>query len=513
MTRLTLLLLSFLLVSAPATAQTPDAGRVGPLIESTSITGIALNRLSPGLRHDIDALGGTALDEDVLRRLAERIQEEHPEVVAAGRQLPLPDGRVRVVFLVARIEDDKHLTSNINARYPVTHVEIDGVDESRFSQTLRDDVHALVGLPLDADELDRLAERMRAELPDYDVGHTVSRGDEPGRVKLVFRIRQSESSRWVHFRPSPSPSKLVYHQQQGWSGAMHLAVQGERNLFSVGLVRGNNDDLVEEYTGYSFGIQNRHAGSKRLGLSLDLSRYTQKWNALTLEELNRRPDIPGVYRRRVTIQPTVTFALTRTLSVTGGMIATELTPLAETAAAGPVAGLQSSRVNAGIAEVGFDRTWGQRSSVSQRTEASYRLQAGTAALQSDLIYRRHIGEIRYRARRKSNSLMAELRVGRITGEAPLFARFSLGDTSTLRGWNKYDIAPAGASRMVYQSVEYRFKNLGWFLDTGTLWVQGEDARVRVATGLGVYAEHVTLTLGMPLNGPRLKGVFMAGIRF
>ena len=31
--------------------------------------------------------------------------------------------------------------------------------------------------------------------------------------------------------------------------------------------------------------------------------------------------------------------------------------------------------------------------------------------------------------------------GVLTGTAPLFERFSLGNTTTLRGWNKYDLAP------------------------------------------------------------------------
>ena len=34
--------------------------------------------------------------------------------------------------------------------------------------------------------------------------------------------------------------------------------------------------------------------------------------------------------------------------------------------------------------------------------------------------------------------------GTISGRAPLFERFALGDTRTLRGWNKFDVDQWGA---------------------------------------------------------------------
>ena len=72
--------------------------------------------------------------------------------------------------------------------------------------------------------------------------------------------------------------------------------------------------------------------------------------------------------------------------------------------------------------------------------------------------------------------------GGISGDAPLFERFSLGDSRTLRGWDKYDIAPAGGDRMFHTSLEYRYRGLALFLDSGSVWDDGSDARVRVAAG-------------------------------
>ncbi len=74
--------------------------------------------------------------------------------------------------------------------------------------------------------------------------------------------------------------------------------------------------------------------------------------------------------------------------------------------------------------------------------------------------------------------------GGITGDAPLFERFTLGDSETLRGWNKYDIAPAGGDRVVYSSIEYRYTGLALFLDVGSVWDANAERHVRVSTGFG-----------------------------
>ena len=68
------------------------------------------------------------------------------------------------------------------------------------------------------------------------------------------------------------------------------------------------------------------------------------------------------------------------------------------------------------------------------------------------------------------------------GDAPLFERFTLGDSTTLRGWDKNDIAPAGADRMFHSSIEYRYTGLALFLDVGSVWDAGTERQVRVSTG-------------------------------
>ena len=110
-------------------------------------------------------------------------------------------------------------------------------------------------------------------------------------------------------------------------------------------------------------------------------------------------------------------------------------------------------------------------------------------------------------------MIASAAFGGITGDAPLFERFTLGDTATLRGWNKCDIAPAGAERMVHTSLEYRFHNLlGVFLDADRC-DRNTDMRFRLSSGFGLHHDNVFLSLAFPLNTDDLRVTFTMGVRF
>src|SRR5690606_1681231 len=104
------------------------------------------------------------------------------------------------------------------------------------------------------------------------------------------------------------------------------------------------------------------------------------------------------------------------------------------------------------------------------------------------------------------------RAGRLTGDAPMFARFTLGDTHSLRGWNKYALAAAGAERMVHQSVQYRYKHFLYFVDAGSVWRPGEDRRLRLSTGIGIETGGSFITLGVPLNADAVAGKVLLGFR-
>lgn len=498
------LLLLIALVTVPFTvaAQTPTAD--GTPVESVEITGLDMSSLSPGLRLDISGLAGKPLSRDTLNALARRIEEEHPDVVAAVRDVARPDGRVRVVFLIARITESEDLLENINARYLVEDVDVTGISENAISSQLRADLAALEGSSLDPRELGGLNQRLRDEFPTYEVSRRISRGSEPGQIRIVFDLRRPERSRWLRFEPSRG--KLVFHEDQRWSGVFDIGLGHGRgdNHATLDLVRGNTDDLVEEYSGVGFRFQNRNAGSERIGLGLELSRYSQNWRDQTVEALSLEPG-PRLYSKRITVRPTASIALTRLVHVRGGLIATELTPLEANA--------DPERVNAAVLAAGLYHRPDRNRYGRRKLDADFEFHAGTEGLGSDLIYRRGLGHARFEIESDDRTFVADFRAGRITGSAPLFERFALGDTQTLRGWNKYDIAPAGTDRMWHQSVEFRYEAFAYFVDAGSIWNAGEDRKIRLSTGVGFHHDNAFVTLAFPLNADKVNATFLFGVRF
>jgi outer membrane protein assembly factor BamA len=110
--------------------------------------------------------------------------------------------------------------------------------------------------------------------------------------------------------------------------------------------------------------------------------------------------------------------------------------------------------------------------------------------------------------------------GLIFGRAPLFERFVLGDDTTLRGWDKYDIDPLGGNRMVHGSVTYGYRIVRVFYDTGAVWDQGTTPEIRhsvgvgVSSGLGLFQKGaVLLAVAFPIRQGRAEPVFIAGMNF
>ena len=214
--------------------------------------------------------------------------------------------------------------------------------------------------------------------------------------------------------------------------------------------------------------------------------------------------IPGAYDDRTTVTPLVNFAVTRQLSVGGGVAITEIEPLSGAP--------ESQMANAYIGQVRFDPRW-EYAGADHAVDARFTVRSASETLESDFTYTRYVGQADYEFRRSHHTVLASGLVGGIDGTAPLFERFSLGDSRTLRGWNKYDIAPAGGDRVFHTSLEYRYSGFALFLDSGTVWDSGVDKRVRVAAGFGFHSDPFFMTIGFPLNTDDVRAVFTTGVRF
>ncbi len=498
----TLALLVTLLGLLPPVASSQEADAPeGAIIDAVEISGFSLYDLSPGLQKDINSLVGAPLSRERLNTLAARVEQERPEVVAAVRSVSRPDGKTRVVFLVAKISDDTDLTENINARYVVESVDVEG-PYSDISQQLRDDLQKLVGRRLDTDEAERLKERLEKELPGRDVARRISKGSQTGRIRVVFEVFEEP---WIRF--APTRSKLVYHSEQGWSGVLDIPMSSSRSRhrFTAGVAFNDIDELIEEYSGFRLAFESRMIGTEKLGARLDFSRYNQTWEDATLTALASNPGIPELYRNRLTFEPTATFAFSPSVRVNGGVSISELESLSNSP--------NSQMANAWLFGISGDHLWEGRHDVRQRAEASYQLRAAVEGLDSDLVYKRHLGQARYQFEQGRSEAIASLSLGYITGDAPLFERFSLGNSSTLRGWDKYDIAPLGGERMFHSSIEYRYSHVAVFFDTGSVWDRNTESKVRYSTGFGIHSDNSFLTVGFPLNSNGASAIFMAGARF
>lgn len=501
MTRLALLIAVVLLPLSRAHAQEiepPDGTR----ISSAQVSGIDMDRLSPGLREEIGKLVGTPLDRQHLRELASRIEAEQPRYVAALRFTTDPDGSARVVFVVGRMRDQER-QANVNARYVVDEVQIRGIDEARLDPTLRDDVHALVGKPLDSEEAERLATRLKDALPDYTVSRRTVRGNQPGRVKLIYELSRPESTRWLRFEPMDT--NALFHSDQGWGANLAMRILTNDILVTPIIPIDNGDDLIEEYSGFGIRFESRNVGTERLGVFFEWSTYDQDWQDVTLAAMALRPDLPALYRNRMNVTPLVKFAVTPHVTVGGGVAITELDSLVEP---GP-----SRMANAGIGFITFHDQWQTDAGLRQRLEASFTTRAGASSLQSDLVYQRYFMRADYAVGSGRQQVVVSAMGGTIDGDAPMFERFSLGDTRTLRGWNKWAITPVGGSRLFATTLEYRYRGLMMFFDSGSVWDTGVEQHLRFSTGVGFNPGPVFVTLGFPLNTDQFRAVFAMGFRF
>jgi hypothetical protein len=474
----------------------------GTTINSVDVSGFDLARLSPGLRQDIRALAGTALSSTRLDELAARIEAERPRHVAAVRVFTDTAGQTRVVFIVGlrgEVRDDE----NVNARYIVEHAEITGVPDKDVSQALRDDLQALAGHSLDSDEAERVRDRITRELPRYEVRRRIRRGSESGRLRVVYEASEADFPRWLRYEPLRA--NLVYHSAQKWGSFLDLGIGGRDLRFTPIVAIADGDDLVEEFSGFGLRVETRRLGTRRLGASLEWSTFDPKWHAPTRDALAFHPEIPALYDTRNTVTPLVKFAFTPELTLAAGVAVTELEGLEPAT--------DSTMANAAIGALDYVRKWTDGGGGSHELQSQFELRAGSRSLESDLAYERYLADGAYVFDLGRHHLVASGMAGRINGSAPLFERFTLGDSRTLRGWDKYDIAPAGASRVFYASLEYGYSGVSVFLDAGSLWDGRAESRVRVSSGIGFHAGPAFASVGFPLNTDNFGAVFTMGIRF
>ena len=168
--------------------------------------------------------------------------------------------------------------------------------------------------------------------------------------------------------------------------------------------------------------------------------------------------------------------------------------------------------NAAVASIGYDRRWKDDSDAEHHIDASFGVRAGTRDLESDLDYKRYLGQGSYRFDFGRHHVQATGMAGGITGQAPLFERFTLGDSTTLRVGTSTKSRRRAATACSTRRSSIAIPGFALFLDIGSVWDAGTERQVRVSTGFGFHAGPAFLVVGFPLNTDNLTAVVSLGLR-
>jgi len=385
---------------------------------------------------------------------------------------------------------------NVNSRYTVEAVELPREFENGISRGLRQDLEGLIGQKFNPAALNEVARRIRDELNVRRVVPRLLRGSSPDHVKIVMDVAGK--------RVDLSVPKFLYHSSEGLSGEVQGTLLAGDNRFTLGLVS-DGDELVERYSGIRARYEARHLGSDRVRLRFEFDSYHELWNRSTQNAIGQDGELAGLYRTRQNFEPVVTIQVAQPLTVSfgAGFQRFEMeTPGAPTKSA-----------NAVITDVQYFRQFEGGIADQQDLQADYSLRVGTRPLDSDYAYTRHRWEVRYSIASGRQSLTDDAVGGMILGPAPLFERFELGTSTMLRGWNKWELDPLGGSRVVYNSVDYRYGLFEAFYDAGAIWDPGQDMVVRHSLGVGVRKNSFQVAMAFPLRAGRVSPVFMVGMNY
>lgn len=412
--------------------------------------------------------------------------------------------RVAVLALIAAPlfawNEDPDL--NVNSRYTVESVQVSGKWASRLTADLRHDIDSVVGQKLDHEVLNRLADRIRRQLRATKVSVLTARGDMPEHVKVTFEVEGERQKKFDIDVP-----KLAYHSRQGWSSEADGVLSIGQTDVAFGVVT-DGDALVERYSGIRARAERKAIGTDRVRLGFEFDSFHQQWNPSTLSAAGLSGNTAALYRARNSFKPEATIILADGITLSFGAIFNQIDP--------ELAGAATTWSNAAVASLRLRRRWEDADANQHELDAGYSVRSAAALLNSDFAYARHALNARYALRHEHHYVDVAFLAGRITGTAPLYERFVLGNAETLRGWNKYDLDPLGGDRVIHGSIEYRYRVFDVFYDAGAIWDRGTDRSGKHGIGFGFRTdgrEGFLLAIAFPINAGRTDPVFIAGFSF
>jgi hypothetical protein len=394
--------------------------------------------------------------------------------------------------------------TNVNQRYMVESVSVAGVQvdnesPSKLPKHLRLRLKELVGAPCDYAMLEELSAQIRREMHLRSVTEHLSRGSSPDRIKVNFEIVHRDLAFDI------SLPRFLYHSKQGFTGEVDASTRLKQNSFTLGVVS-NGDDLTERFTGLAARFESAPILSDKVHFDLALEDYHEQWNEATRNAVETSG--LDLYRARWNVAPELTFTVARPLTVSLGASFENME------SESPAAGNRSA--NAATLDVHYGRKIeGDR--VQQQVEGKYSLRVATHALGSTYSYARHLISVRYEAKFGRHTVSDALLGGSIAGNAPFFERFVLGSSSTLRGWDRYEIDPLGGSRVIHNELTYGYRlgqgTVEGFYDSGALWESDRAPMMRHSIGAGYKQGIFVLSMAFPIHNGRIEPVFMVGMNY
>jgi hypothetical protein len=398
---------------------------------------------------------------------------------------------------------------NINSRYTIESINFVDQREYKLSTSALDEIRRLVGAKVSTEALDRLAQRIRGELRAHDVTFKLTRGAQPESVRVLIQVDRAGASF------DASVPNLSYNSALGFTGTGQLTSTIGPNAFTFRALR-DSDNLIERLSGIQAKYERVGLANGRVSLGFEFDGYQNQYapsTLLALDDASRPSSLgAGAYGSRLNYEPSATFVLAAPLTLSVGLSFEQLNNLPTAA--------RSESANAVINTLRYHQRWTESGDSTQELDAGYSLRAATTLLGTDLAYTRHMAHLKYNYSSRVQSVEVILMAGAIYGQAPLFERFALGDSTLLRGWNKYDLDPLGGNRLVYGSVTYGYHIMRVFYDTGSVWDQGKPLAVKesvgigVSSGLGVLEKGAfLLALAFPLREGHVTPVVIAGMNF
>lgn len=392
--------------------------------------------------------------------------------------------------------------TNVNSRYTVESVELTGASEARLSRGLREELRRYVGQRFSPEVFARLSGRVREELKARLVSPKLMKGSAPEQVRVVLDVM----GRRVNV--STEQSRLAWHTQQGWTGNLQLNVE-ERDKQRLALGGfSDGDTFTERVTGARAGYS-RSLLRGRIRAGFSASATTAQYDARTLQAAGPNE----LYRSSDSFQPTVTILPWRDES--GQELAVEVGLRWQRFA------LLSPETNRSVASHALVNTLRYRRvrGDMERGRTTFTALATLANGAGDYSFTRQEARAGVEYHRGASRLTVDFTEGTLGGRAPFTERFAGGNSQVLRGWNKFEIAPLGATRLVASNVEYGRSLKGKleasaFVDSGSVWSRGTTATGRVSAGCGLRTrDGFYFYVAFPLRDGRVEPLFMTGASF